>query len=694
MTFIRTPFMVILFFCLILATPFWWTPLSAAQSPYFRITVIDRETGRGIPAVRLQTVSRVQYWTDNNGVVAFHEPDLIHQKVWFTVETHGYVCESESMGIPGVALNVEPGGSATITMRRINLAKRLYRMTGSGMYRDSSLLGDKVPPIPEPGKVPVMGQDGGDMVLFHGRCHWLWGDTSIARFPLGIYQSVSAISDLPEKGGLDPDQGVILRYLRNKNGDIRSVINKKFEGGKADWYSRPRVALDKEGREHFLTEYIRVNAAMEPQERGLLEYNEKTGFFDQVAQYADHPAFAGHDGGSALFRHTIKGKEYFYAPGPFPDIRYPADYELQSNLGMREAFTCLKEGLRFDGSASQLDREPNGQLRWGWKKNTSPVAFMQMNRLVKDGLMKNEERWYSLYDIDTGKSVIPHQGSVYWNSYRKRWISIFAQLFGETLAGEIWYSEADTPQGPWVYAKKIITHKWKDQDSSYYLPAPIPEFEKNAGRTIYIKGSFSAFLGEMKTAVPRHDYNIMVYQLELDDVRLFLPVPVYQDKSGLGGYGTRRDIKRSKLDLAWFAFDRFAPGTIAVYQIQDENGIRLTTESVKNGRKVFYALPADDQYPAPVPRKEEQKERSAEKDSSTVLAVSEVQKMKNLDIIDIPPVRPVALYEFAHSDGKRHYSINASWQKEGYVRQIKPLCLVWPSPILYNPYGNTDMRLW
>ena len=44
-----------------------------------------------------------------------------------------------------MALEVKAGGKAQIKLKRVNIAERLYRMTGAGIYRDSVLLGLPVP---------------------------------------------------------------------------------------------------------------------------------------------------------------------------------------------------------------------------------------------------------------------------------------------------------------------------------------------------------------------------------------------------------------------------------------------------------------------------------------------------------------------------------------------------------------------
>ena len=56
----------------------------------FTITVVDEATGRGVPLVELKTVHGVRYYTDSAGIVAFYEPGLMDQSVYFHVSSHGY----------------------------------------------------------------------------------------------------------------------------------------------------------------------------------------------------------------------------------------------------------------------------------------------------------------------------------------------------------------------------------------------------------------------------------------------------------------------------------------------------------------------------------------------------------------------------------------------------------------------------
>ena len=608
-------------------------------------------------------MNTAQYWTDSAGVIAFEEPDLMNQKVWFSVESHGYLNENAPMGLNGVALDVRPGGSAVVPMRRINIAQRLYRFTGSGIFRDSILLGDTVPMVGEEGKPPIMGQDGGDAVVFGGRLHWLWGDTLIPSFPLGVFRGVGAVSDLPGNGGLDPDVGVALRYMRNEDGGFRPILNLPTGVGQVFWYSKPRVVGDGRGAEHLMTDYhgVKVDNGFQVVEWGLAEYSDKTGKFELVAKYPLKTGFLTPEAdGTVVFRHEAGGREYFYHASPYPAIRYPTDYASQADFTTREAFTCLKQGKRFDGSAGQLDRDRRGSLRWAWKKDTSPITEGQMDRLVKSGAMEPRERWYAVKDVETGKPVGSHHGSIYWNAHRNRWVSVRLEHGGETKLGEVWYLEGDTPQGPWVYARKIITHAWKDHHCSFYATAQLPFFDSDNGRTIYLKGSFSSMFGDEKTGVPRHNYGIMMYKLDLDDSRLRLPVPVYHRDGPDELYGTKEAFPKPEtdLDLVWFAPDRPTSGSVPVYQ-QDAaggKGAMLTTAPLPGAKPAFYAVSAAD----------------ASATTGTV-----------------------PLHEFRHrKTGRRLYSTSRSLVDRQFIRVAQPVCRVWQNPILFNPYGSPEAGIW
>ena len=158
-----------------------------ASADYFTILVVDDQTGRGVPLVELRTVDERRYWTDSQGLVAFHEPGLMDREVFFHVRSDGYQFPADGFGYRGKTLRTTPGGRAELRLRRTNVAERLYRVTGAGIYRDSVLLGGEVHLRDPLLNAQVVGSDSVNSIVYHGRVHWFWGDTNRASYPLGNF---------------------------------------------------------------------------------------------------------------------------------------------------------------------------------------------------------------------------------------------------------------------------------------------------------------------------------------------------------------------------------------------------------------------------------------------------------------------------------------------------------------------------
>lgn len=90
------------------------------------------------------------------------------------------------------------------------------------------------------------------------------------------------------------------------------------------------------------------------------------------------------------------------------------------------------------------------------------------------------------------------------------------QKFGTSVLGEIWYSEAASPLGPWKWGRKIVTH----DKYSFYNPKQHPLFAREKGRLIYFEGTYTALFSGSEVKTPRYDYNQIMYQLDLSDPQL------------------------------------------------------------------------------------------------------------------------------------------------------------------------------
>ncbi len=497
------------------------SPQPAPRPRVFRIQVVDKETGRGVPLVELKTVNQIRYITDSNGVAAFDEPGLFGHKVFFFVTSHGYETAKDNFGYQGQALEVTEGGSARIAIRRLNVAERLYRITGAGIYRDSVLTGDRIP-IREPllnGQ--VLGQDSVVNTVYRGKIHWFWGDTNRPDYPLGNFHVPGATSELPGHGGLEPDAGVNLTYFLDDRGFARPTA--PIPGDGPTWISGLIVLNDRENRERMFATYVKIRKMLEVYQQGLVEFHPETHRFEKIVQF---PAAATHPGdfpSGHPFLFRDHGVLYLYYANPYPLIRVPADPERLRDPQSFEAFTCLRPGTTR--SQQQLDRGPDGSLRYAWKRNTQVVPQELQNTMISSGRIKPREALLSLRDVETGKTVMAHGGSVYWNAYRDRWVMIAVESWGSTsFLGEVWYAEADTPLGPWVYARKIVTHN----KYSFYNPKQHPMFDKENGRIIYFEGTYTTTFSGNDDPTPRYDYNQVMYRLDLSDPRLALPVAIYE----------------------------------------------------------------------------------------------------------------------------------------------------------------------
>jgi hypothetical protein len=533
----------------------------------FVIQVLDDESSRPVPLIELRSVNGVRHYTDSGGLVALTEPGWFGQDIYFHIVGHGYEYPRDGFGYRGKTLRVTPGGEATIKIKRINLAERLYRITGEGIYRDTLLAGRSAPL-----RQPVLNGlvFGSDSVLtseFGGRLFWFWGDTNRPSYPLGNFQVSGATSQLPGRGGLDPNVGIDLTYFVDAKGFAKPMA--RMPGKGPTWITSLVTLKDKSGVERLCASYVKIEPPLKVYARGLAVFAEDKQEFEH---------FAHLDMSSPLFPdgHSFVHDGYVYFAHPFPVTRVRADAASYLDPSAYEAYTCWLQ--------DHVQRDTSGALHYAWRKNTAAPTPKDESRWLKESLIKPHEARWRLYDRDSGKVVMPHSGSVHWNAYRRRWVMIVVETLGTSALGEVWYAEAETPTGPWSYAVKVVTH----DRYSFYNPKHHPYFDKEGGRYIYFEGTYTHAFSGNPEATPRYDYNQIMYRLDLALPRLALPVAIWDNSPGaIGASYTRAAVDTRR--PAFYALDH--PGVSTVPILATNNGLRVGKPGEAD--PVFHALTAD-----------------------------------------------------------------------------------------------------
>jgi hypothetical protein len=494
-----------------------------ASADVYTIHVVDSATGRGVPLVNVSVPGGTTQITDSNGIAAFSQSALMNQNVAFDFSSYGYSAVDQT-------LHTTSGSSGQVSLNRTNLAQRLYRLTGAGIYQDSVQVGAPVP-IAEPLlNANVAGQDSVQTAIYEGQIYWFFGDTLYQANGLGDFRTAGATSQLPGQGGLNPSLGVNLNYFVNSTGSAKEMMPVSQPGPM--WIDGVFTVRDPDGIERMLGHNARFQDLSTQLESGLALYNDSTQTLQRFQSYAlDAPITPqGHS-----FNVTENGQDYIYFDQTYPDIRVKADWNDVTHITNWEAYSPLKANTRWDPNSPQFDRDAHGNIVFGWKQNTDPLSYEMLQDISQHNYIPRSQLPFRLQDYKTGKAIDLHRSSVYWNDFRKSWVMIGTESFGDSFLGEVWFSEAPTPEGPWINAIKVATHdSGTTGDYSYYNPTQHPFFDQDGGRTIYFDGTYSDTFSGNSNPTPLYDYNEMIYSLDLTKIpNLFARIPGDYNRDGV-----------------------------------------------------------------------------------------------------------------------------------------------------------------
>ncbi len=441
--------------------------LAAAGEPVrpCEIRVVDRDGAWPVPLVELRTTHRCRFVTDNAGRIAFDLPELMGTETFFHVRGHGYGVRKDGFGQRGVRLTPRPGGKLEVRVRRASIARRLGRLTGGGLFAESRKLGHDVPGPAAPGG--VLGCDSVQLANHRGRLFWLWGDTTLARYPLGVFHSTAAWTPPAPLARSRPPVRIAYDIFTGDDGRARAVAKMPGEG--PTWLSGVVSLPAAEGRPRLLATYVKITPPLTEREKGLCVWGDDAERFERLtvlwtrSDRSDRPPAAPH--GHATRWTDAHGRKWVLFGNPLPTLRCRATFEAWRDPDAWEHLT---------------------------PQETIPAA-------------------------GTDRAVTPHTGSIAFSGFRKRWVTVFMEKFGKPSAfGELWYAEADAPIGPWGPAVKVLSH----ENYTFYNPRLHPELTDADSPVLLFEGTYTAQFADDPTPTPRYDYNQVLYRLDLDDPAL------------------------------------------------------------------------------------------------------------------------------------------------------------------------------
>jgi hypothetical protein len=478
----------------------------------FVLKFVDEATGRPVPLVEAFTVHGVTHVSDNDGVTAWTEPELQGEEVHFLIRSHGYEAKADGFGFRGVRTRVVAGETVVSKLQRLQIAQRLYRITGAGRLAESQAAGLVSNNDPRAiTRAKVVGQDSVQMTRYKGELHWLWGDTSRLSYPLGNFHVPSARTSLPGMNSWNPDQDIPLRYFEDSKTGLAAETC-RMSGDGPTWAGALAAVRDDENRELLVCWYAKIKPPLETYRRGVAVWNDTSNRFENLKEFGPEPV-GPPDGAHELIRNE-DGVDWLYFSDPFPFCRVRAKLADYSDPAAYERWTC--ETAESTPALPKVEHDDAGQPVFRWRRSGIPFDQKRQKELVSKGLLRDSDCPIRFRTSDS-KEMQVSRGSIARNHFRKKWIMIFGQMFAkESMVGEIWYAEADELTGPWEHAVKVVTH----DKYSFYNPVHHPELDSLDGRMIRFEGTYTTIFSGVERPTPRYDYNQILYELDLSDPRL------------------------------------------------------------------------------------------------------------------------------------------------------------------------------
>jgi hypothetical protein len=340
-------------------------------------------------------------------------------------------------------------------------AKRLGRITGGGLFAESQKLGLDLDWKDQ----GILGCDSVQNAIHRGKLFWGWGDTTLPGYPLGRFHMIGATTNLRPIESFEPPVRLRYDYYVDRSKVPRNLA--ELPGKGPTWLSGFASLTQSDGATRLVATYSKIQPPLQEYERGLCVWNDDTHQFDKYrvlwsrTEHSEKPPAAplGHP----IIQIDDEGKHWMLFGDPFPSLLCLATFEAWSN----------------------------------------PESWEEL---------QPQEKVPSLADASV--MITPHRGAIAWNDYRQKWVVVFTQLGGESSAlGELWYAESEDPRGPWKNAIKVVTH----DRYTFYNPQLHPGFTDSGSPILLFEATYTHTFSSTQEPTPRHDYNQVLYRLDLDE---------------------------------------------------------------------------------------------------------------------------------------------------------------------------------
>jgi len=455
---------------------------------------LDCADNRPIPLVITTTTDNLVVVSDNAGYVHIPVNVRIGTAYYLHISSPGYDLPADGFGFRGIRLVVS-NDVHKLRLKRTNIAQRSGRVTGIGKYIHGESLG-KLRNVGDP---PMTGMDSVQSASIHGKQYVYYGDTNWTGYPLGNFKTTNGIATRQTRL---PNCPYSVDFPIDGQGNAASSIDDGYTTNGVVWLSGV-MTVDGEiygyanHRESLAVQLSHSHVRWNPNATKFVDF-----------KHLSNESWRHLDGHPIVFNENRK--DYILFGHAIPNFRVPATQRALLSETSYETFTCLMQN-------GEIAKDSAGNVSWRWRNDGRPIDAEHEAALTNAGHLKRAECRFLMTEIGSGRTVVPHRGSVRWNTYLKKWILIFTGINEpESNLGEVFLASGKSPTGPWSACIKIATHP----KYSFYNPVQHSWLDQKDGKLITLEGTYTQTFSGNSVATPHCEYNQLTYQVDLTDFRL------------------------------------------------------------------------------------------------------------------------------------------------------------------------------